>query len=491
MLKSAFHGRSANSPPFLDRVLSAASRQNTGVLMLIVFCGVAVVGVFVIRDLQSASAEAQKMYSGSVHGLQQIGELQYYAQETRRATLYALTTSDSNLQVEYADQSRDADQRVTDGIAEYDRQAKTPAGVTLANRLAHDWKDYLNVRDEVLASILEGSTKEAVGLDLSGGVPAFELVRQDLNEVKRLYDEDASQRLANLVASSRRSSWRLVEILGFTFLLSCGAVWTIQRSRMLSAIQLAKLQMEFVASVSHELRTPLAVLSSAADNIADGLIEEKGALRKYGVILQKQSRNMGKLVDQILLFASTEDHKNRYMLRPIQVAPIIDSILNGTEALVQGAGFQVDRDIDPDLPFVLGDVSGISQCLENLIGNAVKYGGEDRRIVIRASVAPLERESGREVRISVADRGIGIDPSELTRIFDPFYRSPRVAAAQIHGTGLGLSLAKRIADAMGGKLSVVSELSLGSTFTLHLQIAKGETMQTAGTTSRPALSLRP
>jgi signal transduction histidine kinase len=453
--------------------------------------GVAVVAVFVVRDLQIASTEAQKMYSGSVHGLQQIGELQYYAQETRRATLYALTTSDSNLQVEYADQSRNADQRVKDGIAEYDRQAKSPPEFALAVRLSHDWTNYLNVRDEVLASILEGSTKEAVSLDLSGGVPAFELVRQDLNQVKRLYDEDASQRLTHLVASSRRSSWRLAEILGFTFLLSCGAVWIVQRAQMLSSIQLAKLQMEFVASVSHELRTPLAVISSAADNIADGVIKEKDALRSYGSILQKQSRSMGRLVDEILLFASTEDGKNRYVLQPLQVSSIIDSVVNSTEGLVQSGGFVIDRHIEPDLPLVLGEAAGISRCLENLIGNAVKYGGDHRRIVLRAFGSPLEHGFGKEVRISVADRGIGIEPSEIAQIFDPFFRSPRVTAAQIHGTGLGLSLAKRIAEAMGGRLTVVSELNAGSTFTLHLQIAKGEDTRSEYVPPRPSPSLRP
>jgi signal transduction histidine kinase len=289
-------------------------------LLFLVCCGVAAIGAIVIRDLQNANAEAQKMYTSTVYGLQQIGELQYEAQETRRATLYALTTTDSNLQVEYADQSRNADQRVKDGIAEYGSQAKRPEEAELADRLTRDWTHYLDVRDEVLASILEGSIKEAVSLDLSGGVPAFERVRQDLNEVKRLYGEDASRSQANLVASARRSTWRLVAIHSFTFLLSGAAVWAIQRSRMLSAIQLAKLQMEFVASVSHELRTPLAVLSSAADNIADGLVEGKAGLRKYGAILQHQSRNMGRLVDEILLFASTEDGTSNYVLEPLQVS---------------------------------------------------------------------------------------------------------------------------------------------------------------------------
>jgi signal transduction histidine kinase len=487
-LKFAFNRRQPYLVPFLDRFLAAASRHNATVLLFLVCCGVTVIGAIVISDLKAANSEAQKAYSGSVHGLQQIGELQYETQETRRATLYALTTSDSNLQVEYADQSRNADQRVKDGIAEYGSQAKRPEESELACRLARDWNNYLGVRDEVLASILEGSTKEAVSLDLSGGVPAFERVRQDLNEVKRLYGEDAARSQANLVASARRSTWRLVGMHSFTLLISGAAVWAIERSRMLSAIQLAKLQMEFVASVSHELRTPLAVLSSAADNIADGLVVGKSALRKYGAILQHQSRSMGQLVDEILLFASTEDGTSNYKLQPLQVSTIIESIVIETEGLVSRAGFALDLQIDPNLPPVLVDVSGVSQCLYNLISNAVKYGGDNRRIALRAFTAPSGQGSGKDVRISVVDRGIGIDSSEIHRIFDPFYRSPRVNVAQIHGTGLGLSLAKRIAESMGGKISVLSELSVGSTFTLHLQIAKGEDAQTAEAPPRSAAS---
>lgn len=470
--------------PWVDRVLNASSRHSAVLLLFMVCCGVAVVGIFVIRDLRSANAEAQEIYTGSVHGLERIGELQYEAQETRRATLYALTTTDSNLQVEYADQTREADRRVTEGIAEYRNEAKSTQVLALAHRLNHDWITYLGVRDEVLASILEGSTQEAVSLDLRGGVPAFERVRQDLNEVKRLYAEDASRREADLAASARRNSLKLVGILSFTFLLSSAAVWAIQRSRMLSRMQLADLQMEFVASVSHELRTPLAVIRSAADNLADGLIRDHAAMRKYGAILQHQSRGMSELVDQILLFASTEDRTNRYVLQPVRVNRIIEKAVTETESLIQGAGFTLDLEIDAELPDVIGDLGGISQCLQNLIGNAVKYGGADRRITLRAMRSAGSHGLSGELRISVIDRGIGIDSSEIGFIFDPFYRSPRVQAAQIHGTGLGLSLAKRIVESMGGRLTVVSQLSVGSTFTLHLQFAKGEDIEMASASAR-------
>lgn len=461
--------RSVGATPFVDRALTAVSRHNAVVLLAIVCFTVAAIAALVVRDLRATNAATQEAYARSVHGLQRIGEMEYDSQETRRATLYALTTSDSNLQVEYADLSRDADQRVSDAIADYARRANKSGEMRLAAKLSHDWASYVSVRDEVIASILEGSIKEAVSEDLSVGVPAFEQVRQDLQEVKELYNQEAAARQTALVASSRRSIVRLIGILGFTFLLSIAAVWGIQRSRMLGTIQLAKLQMEFVASVSHELRTPLAVLVSAADNLADGLVEGKPAVQKYGAIVRHQSRSIGSLVDQILLFASTEDGKTHYALEPLEVSPLIESIAAGTKELVRQSGVWLDVQIEEGLPCILANSTGVSQCVQNLIGNAVKYGGTDRRVLLRASAAP-----DGEVLISVSDRGIGIDASELPHIFSPFYRSPRVRAAQIHGTGLGLSLAKRIAEGMGGRLSVVSERSVGSTFTLHLQIAKGE-----------------
>jgi len=306
-----------------------------------------------------------------------------------------------------------------------------------------------------------------------------------LNEVKRSYDDQASRRLANVVATSRRSAVRLIGILGFTFLLSSTAVWAIQRSRMLSAIQLAKLQMEFVASVSHELRTPLAVLSSAADNIADGVVKEKMDLERYGRVLQNQSRQMTGLVDQILLFASTEDRKKRYVLEPLDVAQIVGSLESSTRELIQGAGFVVERHMQPGLPQVMGDLAAITQCLQNLVGNAVKYGANSRWIGLDVALCPAEHSPGQEVRISVSDKGIGMDRSEIPHIFEPFYRSPRVNAMQIHGTGLGLALATRIAETLGGRLSVVSELSVGSTFTLHLPIVERERLEMTGAASPP------
>ena len=456
----------------MDRTLRAFSRYPSALLLLLVF-GVEVgVGLFMIRDLRTANLEAEKMYARSVLGLRQIGELQYQAQETRRATLYALTTNDSNRQVDYADQSREADRRVTEGIKTYLEQARIPREKEVGQRLQHDWAAYLAIRDEVLASILEGSTKEAVDLDLSGGVPSFERVSQELEEVKRLYDEQASAQLAVVAASSHRSTVRLIAIVGFTLLFATFSVWAIQRSRMASTVQLAKMQMDFVAGISHELRTPLAVIQSAAENIADGVVGGKDQLSRYGSVIRNQSRQITEMVNEILLFASTRDNKNRYVLRPLRVSEIVENILANTAELVRGSGFTIEREVEPDLPLVMGDLTALSQCLQNLVGNAIKYSGQARTVHIHAFLEPARSQSHSEIQIAVQDHGIGIDKSEMQRIFEPFYRSPSVSSSAIRGTGLGLTLAKNIAESMEGRLSVESKLGAGSVFTLHLPIAR-------------------
>jgi len=231
---------------------------------------------------------------------------------------------------------------------------------------------------------------------------------------------------------------------------------------------LANLQMDFVASISHELRTPLAAVLSAGQNITDGFVPD---LKVYGSIITSQARQLIDLVDQILLFASIKGKKENYCLKPLQVTEALDEVRKNMVAMVEQTGFTVDFHIQESLPRVLGDLQLLSRCLQNLIGNAVKYSGRSRRIGVSAHSEQLE-SLGLEVRISVEDSGIGISSSELPEIFDPFYRSPRVVAAQIHGTGLGLAVTRHLAEAMGGRVSVVSEVGVGSVFTLHLPVAE-------------------
>jgi signal transduction histidine kinase len=161
----------------------------------------------------------------------------------------------------------------------------------------------------------------------------------------------------------------------------------------------------------------------------------------------------------------------------LKVSDIVETVRRNVATLVEGNGFEVDQDVQEGLPNIMGDLPALSQCIQNLVVNAVKYSGKSRRIGISASLYGA-KASQREIRISVQDHGRGISSSELGHIFEPFYRSPGVVDAQIHGTGLGLAVAKRIAQAMGGRLSVVSVVDVGSTFTLHLPVLSGARNET-------------
>jgi signal transduction histidine kinase len=269
--------------------------------------------------------------------------------------------------------------------------------------------------------------------------------------------------LGAFIADSRRRD--LAISFGVLFLLVISMAILIFTSTR--AQRLAKLQMDFVTAVSHELRTPLTVISSAAENIAHGVVEGKSQLEQYGSVIGAQARKLFEMVEQILLFAAIREGQQRYSLRPLEVPEIIDSALTGTAGLIRTAAFHVEQQIEPNLPHIVGDLPALSQCVQNLITNALKYGSEQKWIGIQARLSE-HGLTGKEIQISVSDRGIGIAPEELRHIFEPFYRSPSVMAAQIHGTGLGLPLAKSIMESMSGQVTVRSAPGHGSTFTLHL-----------------------
>jgi signal transduction histidine kinase len=233
----------------------------------------------------------------------------------------------------------------------------------------------------------------------------------------------------------------------------------------------AQLQMDFVASISHELRTPLTAIYSAGENLSDGVVERKPQLKQYGTIITTQARQLMELVDQILTFASTRNGERQYDLQYLNVTDIVELTLRNSRAVIQAGGFTVEKEIEADLPPVKGDLNAIASCLQNLLVNAVKYSGESRRICIIAKRSQVHRTQ--EIWINVQDFGTGIESRDLNQIFKPFYRSASAKSAQIHGTGLGLAVAKEIAEAMGGTLSVNSEVGMGSTFTLHLPIHGG------------------
>jgi signal transduction histidine kinase len=233
------------------------------------------------------------------------------------------------------------------------------------------------------------------------------------------------------------------------------------------AQRLAQLQVDFVTAVSHELRTPLTAIISGADNIRSGVVGTGQQLAQYGSVIGNQARQLFELVERILLFAATRQGRLSYNLRPVDVNEIVDAALASSTGLIEAGHFTVECDIEDELPPVAGDAPALTQCLGNLIVNALKYSNGQRWIGIRAT------SHEQEVQINISDKGIGIDAADLPHIFEPFYRSASVKAAQIHGTGLGLPLSQSIAEALNGRLTVTSVPGGGSTFTLHVPRTRG------------------
>jgi signal transduction histidine kinase len=270
------------------------------------------------------------------------------------------------------------------------------------------------------------------------------------------------------VALVRRRN--LAVSFGILLLLSISVGMIVISTRR--ANRFAAQQIEFVAGVSHELRTPLAVICSAAENLADGVIEESSQVRSYGELIEAEGRRLTDMVEQTLEYAGVQSGKRGYTLQPIAVDQLIDDAVVLSQSLLDENSVRVEREVEPLLPAVEADRAAISRALQNLISNAVKYRGDERWVRIEAR---RDLTGGSPtVLISVVDRGRGIDATEIGRIFEPFYRGRDVVAAQIHGSGLGLNLVRHIAEAHGGTVLAESEQGRGSRFTLRLPVAKTE-----------------
>ena len=277
----------------------------------------------------------------------------------------------------------------------------------------------------------------------------------------QLVVQHPSGSLERAVASWR---WRNLAVSFALLAILAGSV-VLLFSVARRAERFAKLQMEFVAGVSHELCTPLAVINSAVENLADGVVDNPGQVQEYAGILRDQGGRLERLLDQVLLFASGRLGRSEYELRPVEIGAIVSQSVTASERMLRDAGFSLEKNFEAGLPPVVADPSVVRKCIDNLISNAMKYAGEQRWIGIQAR--PERSNSREEVEVSVKDKGIGISASDLPHIFEPFYRVQAVRDGQIRGVGLGLHLVKRMMEDMGGRVTVASEAGKGTCFTLH------------------------
>jgi signal transduction histidine kinase len=235
---------------------------------------------------------------------------------------------------------------------------------------------------------------------------------------------------------------------------------------------MAELQMNFVAGVSHEFRTPLTVIRTAAYNLKGNLINRPDQVERYGKLIEEECEKLAALVGQVLRYGRVKAGFAIDDREPVAIGALLEDSLQGRRDALNERGLTVEKHIAAGLPLVLADSAAMKQAFQNLLDNALKY-GTDRERWIGVSAALTPDKNGSVVEIRIADRGPGIPSEERRRIFDPFFRGRRALEDQVHGTGLGLSLVKKIIEAHGGTIQVDSE-SHGAEFIIRLPAAPQE-----------------
>jgi signal transduction histidine kinase len=219
---------------------------------------------------------------------------------------------------------------------------------------------------------------------------------------------------------------------------------------------------QFLANMSHELRTPLNAVLGYAELMADGVYGELGT-RAQGVLgrIQANGRHLLGLINDVLDLSKIEAGQFALTLEPYSVASVVQSAIATTESLASAKGIGLAAEIEPGLPPGIGDERRLAQVLLNVVGNAIKF-TDQGEVVVAA------RADGDRFEFAVRDTGPGIAPEDQARIFGEFQQIDGSSTRQKGGTGLGLTISKKIVEMHGGTIGVDSELGKGSIFRVRV-----------------------
>jgi signal transduction histidine kinase len=241
-------------------------------------------------------------------------------------------------------------------------------------------------------------------------------------------------------------------------------VVSVERAR-----RLAHLQTVIAAGISHELRSPLASLNVAADHLKHGHVENAEGARRYGEIIEAQSRRLSHIVDQALALATLRPSNGTSKTRVVSVVEIIRSACDALAPQTAQAGIEVERCVPSDALLAYADSDALLGCLTNLLENAIKYAASGGWIQVSAQRAShLGRPT---IVVTIEDRGPGIEDDEVRAVFEPFFRGSSARHSRQPGSGLGLSIVKSAVEAQGGSITLERAVPHGCRFRLFLPMA--------------------
>jgi two-component system, OmpR family, sensor histidine kinase KdpD len=267
-----------------------------------------------------------------------------------------------------------------------------------------------------------------------------------------------------MVLSSRDTDTGTVEAIAGLVALA------LERARFLNEVRVAEalrqsdeLKSALLASVSHDLRTPLTSIRAAIDSLLEESISwDRSALREFHLIISEEVNRLTRLVQNLLEMARIEAGELKLLKQWEAISEIINTVLIRYESLLRGYTVKVELEENQALARI--DSRLIAEALANLVENAAKYSSPGSEIAIRG------RGEAGEMIISVSDQGMGVAPGEIKRVFDKFYRGAHLTGKQTNGTGMGLSIAKGIIEAHGGRIWVDSRFGHGATFSFAIPV---------------------
>jgi len=226
-------------------------------------------------------------------------------------------------------------------------------------------------------------------------------------------------------------------------------------------LSLAQKKTDFVSNVSHELKTPLTSIRMFAELLQERRVTDPAKVANYLRIIRLEAERLTRLINNVLDFARLERNQKHYTRRLTDLRPEAERLWQAQAEHLRAQGFETKSEFAPGPWWVMVDADAIAQVLVNLLSNAEKYSLEKKEIQFDGSA----QEEGK-IRLSILDRGAGVPAGEEKKIFESFYRAHDSLSSGIPGSGLGLTLAQRIARDHGGEIRCEHRPGGGSIFTL-------------------------
>lgn len=259
---------------------------------------------------------------------------------------------------------------------------------------------------------------------------------------------------------------------GAVILLALVMIVLVEATRRSRSLALK--QQEFIATITHELKTPLAVISSASQNLTDGLVRDQKKVEQYGSVIKKEALRLTVSIEHFLLYSNTNS-LSKLRVTYCEVADLVQTALKFTEEERQRHDFRTEIILPEGPLYIRGDKIALESVFQNLTQNVIIHAKEGKYLGIIVSLVESSQKHRKSfVTIKFRDKGPGISSGEQKLIFEPFTRGKRAVEGQIPGNGIGLNLVKRIVTVHGGTVMIESKLSYGCTFIIKLPASKGE-----------------